>query len=200
MAFSNIMKTFAAVVCFTLLQSANSVPLPKLSKSGQPVKHSVHKRSPGTVEFFMNQDSHNTLTNEDQHLTQIVSQSQGVFNNDYICPTTVFTGVNDPIHKRSSCPWYYTESHDPRRFPAAILTAKPICTYAIGSGNTLECSPITQTLTVLRQQDVKDASGNYIWAEDTETVVIGYTATGRRLAESQPTTSAPTDQAIPDYA
>ncbi|XP_053377664.1 uncharacterized protein LOC123528482 [Mercenaria mercenaria] len=185
-----IKENLAVVVCFVLFQCARSVPIQKHATR--------HKRSAETVEFFMN----NQLTHEYDPRTGLAFISEQHFNNDLTCPEHVSTGMNDPVYKRSTCPWYYSESRDSKRYPAVIFQAERLCDYAIGSNKMHECVPITESLTVLREQNYHDGNGNSVWVEETITNVVGYTAAGRRLAENSPqaTTAAPDNQPTPEWA
>ncbi|XP_045171981.2 uncharacterized protein LOC123534014 [Mercenaria mercenaria] len=199
MDYHLITRCVAAVVWFMLFQCACSVPILKQSASRMSEREKIHKRSAPTVEFLMNRDTHKQFQTRTDPLEGVALASEQDFD-DLLCPLKVSTGLNDPNHKRSTCPWYYRASRDAKRFPAVVLNAEPLCDYAIGSNNAEECVAITQSMTVLKQQNYADEHGNLVWKEETMTVILGYTSAGRRLAENSPqsTTAAPANQ--PEWA
>lgn len=183
------------VVCVVLLQYTSGVPIMKRPGSNIFSRTSrIHKRSSAVVEFFMNHESYSSIARTSDHAHPLVTASKDAHNYDFICPKTVSTGINDPIYKRSTCPWYYSSTHDPTRFPAVILKAEPLCDYAIGSNGMHECIPLTHTIDILKQQKTLDQDNNYVWLETTMSVVSGFTSGGRRLGNNaaSPTTTTPT--------
>lgn len=183
-----------AVVCVVLLQYINGVPIMKRPESSVFSSEGarIHKRSSAVVEFLMNHESHRHMVDGRDTHSQLVSDSESAYNNDFICPETVATGINDPIYKRSTCPWYYSYTHDPKRFPAVVVNAERLCDYAIGSTDSAdmyECVPITHTIDILKQQNTLDQNKNYVWRKETMTIVIGFTSSGRRFGDNAASTT-----------
>lgn len=149
--------------------------------------------------FTQDQLSHSSYawTQPDATVEQIKTLSQTAFGSNMLCPTTVYESANDPLNKRSTCPWIYETDHDSMRFPTTILRATPLCTYCIGSGGKYECNPIFRNMTVLRQDKVPDANGNYRWMQSEYTTTVAYTCAGRRIANNivpaQSITAAPSN-------
>ena len=178
-----------AVVCALLVMNAWSIPIKTQPESSLSERAGRHRRSDNTVEFKMDTSSHQQLQ-KNSTLEYIAESSQQDFNGEFVCPDYI-TKVG-PVHVRSSCPWYYMVTHVPTRFPVTILHATTPCDYAIGSNRTLECTPITQSVTVLIQDNQKDSQGFFVWKQEVIQVTIGYTAAGRDLDRHETTTTATT--------
>ncbi|XP_060608522.1 uncharacterized protein LOC132760547 [Ruditapes philippinarum] len=198
MIFNHIMMLEAVIVFAIFVQNTLSVPIHKQPGSSLQEVFTIHKRSDYTVEFKMNSESHQNLK-ENKTLNEIADASVQDFNNDLVCPDEVSTRASDPVHRRSSCPWYYKVTHEPRRWPVTIIEAESLCPYAIGSNKGLECTPVTQAMSVLIQDTQKDSQGLYVWKQKTIQIAVGFTASGRRIAESQtpsPTTAESNDEPV----
>lgn len=165
----------------------------------------IHKRSSGTdvFEFAMGSDTEGrinlgTVNGTLQYQSYKSKEALGSINGEKPrCPATVFTGINDPSEKRSTCPWYYAIDHDPNRFPPTVLKAQSACTECIDSNGNYQCVGITRPMSVLKKSASKDSNGNSIWFEDEIRITVGFTCAGRRFADNA-ATSAPA-VTTPDY-
>lgn len=166
---------------------------------------SIHKRSSDTdvLKFAMRSDNEGRInlgtvnrTLEFQSCNSMKALG-GINGEKPHCPSEVFTGINDPPQKRSTCPWYYAIDHDPNRFPPTLLKAQPACTECIGSNGNYQCVGIARPMSVLKKSASKDSNGNSIWFQDEIRLTVGFTCAGRRFADNA-ATSAPA-VATPDY-
>ncbi|KAL3857149.1 hypothetical protein ACJMK2_011844 [Sinanodonta woodiana] len=97
------------------------------------------------------------------------------------CPDQVRTGDDVPAHARSTCPWIFNVDYNPKRVPATLLVAKPLCQYCIGSNRDMECHPIIHTIHVFHQGDC--VQGFYRYYKQTQTITTGFTCTGKRTRQ-----------------
>ena len=184
---------FATILTFVHL--SNSVPIDSAEPAKGEEEEQRQKRSASVVEFLMNDETRQNLFHDQNTLRDILETNKNGENSKFVCPEKIINDGDAPIKERSTCPWYYSVTHDPTRFPATVINAEPLCQYAIGSNKTYECSPITQTMTVLRQQPSLDDSDKYVWIEEDMTIVVGFTASGRSISTaSEPTTTAAPSQ------
>ena len=220
---------FNVTVCFVVLvATVSSFTIERQtdeqqSENGESTDHtmlsgviskllSIKKRSvgTGTVEYSMGSDTDSTIpwhtvnetVNQQSFMSKLALGSTAGEIPVVDCNAGVSSGINDPIHKRSTCPWYYEVDHDATRFPTTKLRAVRACDTCIGSGNTFQCIAITQNETVLRKSTQLDVNNNFVWVESEETVTVGFTCAGRKFAENianTETSSSSSEQATTPY-
>ncbi|XP_060553361.1 uncharacterized protein LOC132714480 [Ruditapes philippinarum] len=169
------------ITLFVFLQYANSVPIDTAPEEDVDTEQR-QKRSATIVEFLMDSESRHKLLHDQTALPDAINPNKDDFGSNLVCPEEVSNDPDGDVNELSTCPWYYSASHDPTRFPATVINAEPLCEYAVGSNKMYECVPITHKLKVLRQLPSLDESDKYVWVEEVMTTVIGFTASGRRIA------------------
>jgi hypothetical protein len=101
------------------------------------------------------------------------------------CPEMLASGIDSPLEDRSTCPFYYVISHDPRRFPAAIAQARCKCRSCLdvaGGKSANVCEPFYYPMKVLMKTGCVD--GVYQYEDATIQIQVGCMCAHRRMAVS----------------
>ncbi|XP_052801829.1 uncharacterized protein LOC128232360 [Mya arenaria] len=166
------------------------------SPSAQEVQLSRQRRQTtnDVIEFTMNTTMNSHIEWNTVEMTQndqsYVSRTNFPGGDIQKCPLSVANGQEDPIHFRSTCPWYYVTDHDPSRFPTTILKAKTPCMYCVGNPS-LECVPLKKSITVLQKSPTAELDGSFKFFEKEQEVTMGFTcASPRNAINAADTTTA----------
>ncbi|XP_022092409.1 interleukin-17B-like [Acanthaster planci] len=92
------------------------------------------------------------------------------------CPATV--DVNDPLSRRSTCPFEYITNFERERIPAAIQEARCLCDgcldpYTGEQSPDLTCQPIRYSMQVLRKSTTSPINGFEMYSLSQEEITVG---------------------------
>jgi hypothetical protein len=176
-----------SAVCITIISCTISSPKEPSEDVNSVKKQRNHTQLPTTKSFLMDKYSYMQLISSNKKTMASAYNQQDPYDFDSMCPSQVMTGPNDPPNKRSTCPWFYSFKHNPKRHTATIINSEHLCEYSIGSNKSMECVPVTYKIPKLQLQIHQNDNDNYIWTETTVTVVIGYTSADKRTDYSSNT-------------
>ncbi|XP_046543993.1 interleukin 17-like protein [Haliotis rubra] len=115
--------------------------------------------------------------------------SLGSWNTDHVsnttnqegitCPSSVSDDPNDPLWRRSLCPWYYNVVNNNRRYPSAIPEAVCRCDRCVDNRQA-KCERVTTQIRVLERTGC--INGFFIYKPKSVPVSVGCTCVKRPIA------------------
>lgn len=102
------------------------------------------------------------------------------------CPTdaSVWSGIDLPLHMRSTCPWHFVSNFQADRYPRYLVEAECNCSKCLGHGPESEyrCHKLHYHVRVLLRTTQCDRAGVYKYTTTHQKLAVGCTCAAPPLA------------------